>query len=387
MEHPPYSAQRSGRRSGLRVLHVALATSGLFAAGCTVRRPPASVADVPPCTADPTLGDDALSVMWILRDDPDERSALDAYCWGVGPIEFVAGAMASGVPALDSLAVISWNSYIGTGQLDSLITDLRTGRLTGQPVHHYVLLLQEMHRAGEVVPTGLPSWVSVGQPGGDMERPNRRDVAAVAGRHGLWLFYAPSMRTGRSDDGQVEDRGNAILSTLPLQSPLAIELPFERQRRIAVAAHVYGRSTDGQPWSLRLVSAHLDNRTRLGRIYRSLGAGRTRQAEALAQHLADHEPTVLGADLNTWLGGAGAGAVRALRDVLPLPAHVPGGGTSPLPGPLPDLRLDYLMFRLPDGWAADYRVLAGTYGSDHRPLLGWVHTSTLAVDSLPSTAR
>jgi hypothetical protein len=37
------------------------------------------------------------------------------------------------------------------------------------------------------------------------------------------------------------------------------------------------------------------------------------------------------------------------------------------------MRLDYLMFRLPDGWTADYRVLADTWGSDHRPLLGWLH--------------
>ena len=51
------------------------------------------------------------------------------------------------------------------------------------------------------------------------------------------MLYAPSMRNGESAGGG-EDRGNAIVSTLPLADPTVIELPLERQRRVVVAASI-----------------------------------------------------------------------------------------------------------------------------------------------------
>jgi hypothetical protein len=280
---------------------------------------------------------------------------------------------------LDSLAVIVWNSYVGDGELTALVTDLRSGKLTGSPVNQFVVLLQEVHRAGTAVPNWTPAWSSVAHRFGNWKNPGRLDITQSAEALGLSLLYAPSMRNGSPSDGKAaEDRGNAILSTLPLVSPTLMELPWERQRRVAVVAQVQARSSAGQPWTLRLVSAHFDNRARLARLHRSLGASSTNQARALADQLSDGAPTILGADLNTWLGGSGASAAQVLRAQLPLPAALPDTKTVPLPGPLPDMQLDYMLFRLPQAWQAQYRVLDKQYGSDHRPLLGWVHISPVA---------
>ena len=42
-----------------------------------------------------------------------------------------------------------------------------------------------------------------------------------------------------------EDRGNAIVSTEPLHTPFAVELPLERQRRVAVGAGIDVRTPNG----------------------------------------------------------------------------------------------------------------------------------------------
>jgi endonuclease/exonuclease/phosphatase family metal-dependent hydrolase len=93
------------------------------------------------------------------------------------------------------------------------------------------------------------------------------------------------------------DRGTAILSSLPLERPVAWELPFSYQRRVALAAtvRVGGRE-------VHLASAHLDPRGGSARDF--LGVfGRGLQAAALARGLLEYggdsgAPMVLGADLN-----------------------------------------------------------------------------------------
>jgi endonuclease/exonuclease/phosphatase family metal-dependent hydrolase len=340
--------------------------------GCTVHRAPDTFSAAPSCLRVTPSG--GASLHWSLRTDPSERSALDAWCEGVGPAVFLPAGDTE-VPVADSIAIVNWNTHIGSGDLDGLIDDLRSGVLTGRPVNEFVLLLQESYRAGRDVPARIPSWAVAATNPPDPERPGRSDITAVARRHGLWLLYVPSMRSGR-DAGEVpEDRGNAILSTLPLQSPAALELPWERQRRVAISASIELRAGDGRPTALRLVSAHLDNRSRLGRIARSFGLGRRRQAEALADFVNDGGPTAMGADLNTWLSGHLAEAAKVLRRTLPLPGVLPERSTATLPGPIPDQKLDYLLFALPSGWTAGYRVVADEYGSDHHPLLGWVRVN------------
>jgi len=315
---------------------------------------------------------------WILRHAADERSALDAWCWAVGP-GVVSQAATSAGASIDQLAVVVWNAHVGNGDLDRLLSDLRSGVITGQPVRDFVVLLQEVHRGGADVPRQVPGWAaSAGRHGG--EHPYRVDVVSLARREGLSVVYAPSMRNGSPRDGRPpEDRGNAIVSTLPLAEPSFVELPFERQRRVAVLASVAGRTSSGETWRLRFASIHLDNRARLGRIHRSFGAARERQAESVVEVLAGTGPAVVGGDLNTWEATRDAAAVKALRMEFPLPERPPEEGTLELPWVLPALRLDHLFFRLPDGWEANYRVLENDYGSDHQPLLGWVRIGGSAV--------
>src|SRR5205823_6419677 len=113
--------------------------------------------------------------------------------------------------------------------------------------------------------------------------------------------------------GLPEDRGMAILSTLPLSDLQVIELPFERQRRIALSVTLSGRTSARAAWRLRAANVQLDTSlawTRGGPI-----AARRRQAEALIEALAAEDrddavqagrdatlPIVLGGDFNTWLG-------------------------------------------------------------------------------------
>ena len=89
------------------------------------------------------------------------------------------------------------------------------------------------------------------------------------------------MRNGTT--AVAEDRGTAILSTMPLADLQAIELPFERQRRVALAATVGGATPSGDVWHLRLAAVHMDTSlalTRGGPV-----VARRRQAEALVEAL------------------------------------------------------------------------------------------------------
>jgi endonuclease/exonuclease/phosphatase family metal-dependent hydrolase len=344
----------------------ALLLSGLISlASCGIRRAPPG-AGPPPCLDSRS----SVPAEWALRVAQEERSALDAWCWGVGPPSTLD--FSSEQPVADSVVVLVWNANVGNGDLTRLLGDLRAGVLTGTPVRHFVVLLQEVHRGGDPVPRRVPDWAASASRIGAIEAA-RTDIVRTAQLEGLSLLYAPSMRNGDSaDGGPAEDRGNAILSSLPLRDPLFVELPYERQRRVAVLASIAGSTSTGEPWQLRIANVHLDNRARLGRIHRSLGAAQLRQAEHLAEVLADEGPAVLGGDFNSWDAGHQAASVRRLRNDFPLPRERPADATALMPAPLPPLALDHLLFRLPDAWDGGYRVVDDTYDSDHRPLLGWV---------------
>ncbi len=346
-------------------------------AGCAHRRAPDGVTAAPPCFEGGSPAPQDQEIRWIRPDNADELAKLDAWCWAVGPAYQARGDQVATASGVDSIAVVAWNIHVGGGDARRLIADLREGRLTGgEPPEHFVILLQEAHRAGASVPGNIPSWAAAA--GAIRKAPptgGRADVTAVAFVEGLHLFYVPSMRNGGPGQGAPEDRGNAILSTLPLTALTAIELPYERQRRVAVFANVEGRSSAGQPWQLRVVSAHLDNRAAFSRIHRSFGAAQSNQARGLLRALESETPTVLGGDLNTWYRERGAGAVRLLQARFASVEDHPRGGTADLPLFLPDLKLDHLFFGLPDSWDARYKVIDDRYGSDHKPLVGWVTMS------------
>jgi endonuclease/exonuclease/phosphatase family metal-dependent hydrolase len=272
-------------------------------------------------------------------------------------------------PVVDELAVVVWNLHVGNAALERLVADLRAGELSeGGPVEHFVLLLQEAVRVGSSIPSAVPSGALTAQAVAAPVDPSR-SIDALAARAGLFGFYVPSMRNGAK---YREDRGNAILSTLPLSDPVAIELPYERQRRVAVSARVSIPLRNGKLAPLRLVSAHLDNASRGIRFWRSFGAGRARQARGLLEALDGEEAVVLGGDFNTWFGESHEQAIVLLRDRFPSPAEVPVAVTYSPPWGLPERQVDYLLWRLPAGWQARYRVASDRRESDHAPLVGWL---------------
>src|SRR6476661_1956567 len=249
----------------------------------------------------------ASSVRWISAGETRDRASLDRWCAGVGPVVTVSAAdsISANSPAnslaANSLVVLTWNTHVGGSDIAGMVRDLREGRFTnGTPVEHFVLLLQEAHRASADVPFGVDA--DAPRPQHPMSHAGRRvDIVETARELGLELFYVPSMANGRPEAGLPEDRGNAILSTLPLHDLAAIELPFEAQRRVVAAATVSGTTAEGAPWSLRLVNVHLDNKSRPSRLLQSFGGARTRQARALVQALGnDSSATVVGGDMNTW---------------------------------------------------------------------------------------
>jgi endonuclease/exonuclease/phosphatase family metal-dependent hydrolase len=196
----------------------------------------------------------------------------------------------------------------------------------------------------------------------------QEDVVEAAHGLGLNLRYAPSMRNGALQS----DRGNAILSSLPLEEAHATELPLVLQRRVVVSAAI---TLGGR--KLHLVSAHLDPRGPPG--HRWLGAtGRAVQTRHLLASMSE-ETVILGADLNlgrgryepAWklLGQAGF--------TFGVPASTPAWRHTF--HALPRLVLDYLLVRDRTGAIGRAQVHRldehprdrgpRVFGSDHHPLL------------------
>jgi endonuclease/exonuclease/phosphatase family metal-dependent hydrolase len=297
--------------------------------------------------------------------DADDRIPLAAWCRGVGPAIIAADPDAAVVDASGELTVVSWNAHVGGGDLRALVASLREGALTGgQRVEHFVLLLQEVFRTASDVPAVLPAGAAA--PRRITESPpsgTREDIVSAARALGLGLYYVPSMRNGA--EGGPEDRGNAILSTLPLSKFVAIELPFDRHRRVAIAATVRLGASE-----LRLVSAHFDVLASPARLWIFSSGLRASQARALVAAFDDGAPTIVGSDLNTWSEGPREDAVKTLQRSFPH-AELHILRTTFRFG----LRLDYFFFRLADGWRGDWHVADSAFGSDHRPLVARIEWS------------
>lgn len=337
----------------------------------------------------------AAGIEWHHIDDARDRQFQNAWCVGVGPAvvwdaplpvgeELVdaepatrtsagdatpptAGIRTSAEPVLDSLLVVAYNAHIGEGDLVRLVGDIRQGRLTGAPVTHFVLLLQEVHREGlgvppdDELPEGTPS-------GSRTPNPERVDIIEWAQALALNLFYAPSMRNGIGFETP-EDRGNAILSTLPLKEPKALELPAGIQRRVTLVANVRGRTSAGSAWTLGVSTAHLDNAA-LTSPLASLGSARARQASGLVRMLPVEGPLVVGGDFNTWFQQTEERAYRIMRDDFPYPLTPQSSPTAQRLGA--GRIIDWMFFRGPRGWSFDDARAPRMYGSDHYPVYGWV---------------
>jgi endonuclease/exonuclease/phosphatase family metal-dependent hydrolase len=348
------------------LLAVLLAVSGACARTphITADHPTLSCREVVPPTTD--------AMIWITSPRARDHEPLSHWCESVGPIAFepTPGLAVDG--ALDRIAVISWNTHVGSGDLTAVVDRVRRGDFTnGERFDAVVLLLQEMYRHGDGVPehptrlSVIPSRIT-----GALHGAHEHDVRRVAHERRMSLLYAPSMRNGLLADDP-EDRGNAILSTLPLSGPAIVELPFEHQRRVVPVATISGRTSRGVAWRLRLADVHLD--TALALTRGGPMTARRRQVDALIDALSNglrfDGPTIVAGDFNTWLGDREP-AIRALRVAFPDAPRLHDGPTWV--GPLGiHATLDHMFAR---GALRAIRVqrLPDRFGSDHFPLLGVV---------------
>lgn len=299
------------------------------------------------------------TVAWVHPTDDDERRALDARCAQVGPPLVRRGTVPPS--RTGRVVVATWNMHDGRGDILGLARALANGAAGASRPDGVILLLQEVVRATGAAPATARAGTGV------------RDVPSVVAVLGWHLAYVPGRRNRLEPAGAASaDRGTAILSTLPLEDLAAIELPVERQRRVALAGHVRGHAPDGQPWRLRVVSVHLENRSGVGRMWVRAGASRTRQALALLDALefdthapgaAEDDGVIVAGDFNTWLGDDEQ-ALRLLHEAFP---------QGPPPDPRPTMengwRLDHVFVRLPAHVRASHRRLDSTYGSDHYPVV------------------
>ena len=170
----------------------------------------------------------------------DNRASLDMWCHSVGSPVVERHAPATGDIA--GMRILSWNVNVGAGRLEALLPHLLDeAAADGLGL---TILLQETFRTGEHVPEAYPPALRV--PKAIRPRRPAMDVHDIAEQFGLSVAYVPSMRNGPARDLiDREDRGNAILSTEPLVDVRAIELPFGKQRRVAITALIQPRDNVG----------------------------------------------------------------------------------------------------------------------------------------------
>jgi endonuclease/exonuclease/phosphatase family metal-dependent hydrolase len=297
----------------------------------------------------------------------------------------------------DSLAVVVWNTDAGAGYLQAFLRDELGLDCSGETpllnpeAPHFVLLIQEaLRRSNEIPDTPDKLWVTP-PPVKENPRPGRRlGATEVARACGLAYIYASASRNGwQPRDGVREDKGNAIISTLPLSDLIVTELPFEAARRVVPLATVHGPRGD----SLRLASVHLITTPPAWRTLKTGNSARLRQSLGLVDALglieglragcsveggqsaecrvqsADGYPisTVIAGDLNTW-----STRETALRHLVEYFPDSPPLLEEPTRGPFPT---DHLLFRMGrNGMRVlphTYKRIANAYYSDHNAIVAY----------------
>jgi endonuclease/exonuclease/phosphatase family metal-dependent hydrolase len=283
--------------------------------------------------------------------------------------------------------VLSWNVAIGKGRLLERVRSLQQIRARVGISRPLVVLVQEAFRSDDSVPAlhASPHHGGLAPRG----RSTREDIADVARTLGLSLRYAPSMRNGEHRS----DRGNAIMTSMPIDHTAWITLPYVRQHRAVAAIRVTVAGS-----AIWFASAHLDTRGRHRPhapphapsnapppsetlVRRGFGSGRATQAAALGAELvevAGGAALVVGADLNSYLGIRDP-AVRSLMEHGFHHATRAGRWRHTFHGPI-RLMLDHVMYRPSSTIAGvivarmDEGVDSGmkVFGSDHHPLLATI---------------
>jgi len=285
---------------------------------------------------------DAATIRWIAPFSEKDRGHLRSWCDAVGPV-VVHEPDRPANRTSQSLIVVSWNMAVGHGDLPKLLGEVSAADANAD----VLLLVQEAYRSKTPpsrCPRGSGRAFALGLP----RAPDSEDIIDFATRTQMYAAYAPSMRNGTDCSAEPrEDRGNAILSTLPISDVAVIELPFAQQRRVAIAARIDG---------LRgVISTHFDTLR-----------GHTRMAEAMAQavHLLGWKRHfIIAGDFNSALP-----IDRGQREMKRRFAEVDCGS-----GPTHQFgrRLDH-MFIAQDDVSFPCRTGARRHGSDHRPLIAIV---------------
>lgn len=314
---------------------------------------------------------DGPEVTWYSHPSAEDRESNSAWCEAVGPPTVIPTPHTTllAVPQ-DTLAFVAWNTWVGGGDLKEFLR-VELGLVCGEdgPLPQsgfkpFVLLLQETYQRSTLVPR-VPPDAPVPWRVGALERPaGGTDVVEVAQACGLALAYVPSARNGPESDGAYgEDKGNALLSSLPLREVVAVELPFEAGRKVAVGAEIPLPDGDG---AIVAVSIHLDVASTLARTLKTGNRTRERQVAGLLEALElqgwGAGPSVVGGDFNTW-SSRDASLKLMLRTFSDSPPVT--GETSR--GPFP---ADHLFFRADNGGEfslvpSSYRTVRDGHGSDH----------------------
>jgi len=367
-----------------------------------------TVADPPESRSCAELPTDppGVDVSWYFAAGPGDSEEHERWCKTMGPVE-VGQIPRAGFGTLgpdDSLAVVVWNTDAGAGYLQEFLREELGLDCTGEIPQlkpgftHFVLLVQEaLRRSNEIPDTPDKLWVTP-PPVKEEERPGRRlGASEVARECGLAYIYASASRNGwKPRDDVREDKGNAIVSTLPLSDLIVAELPFEAARRVVPMATIHGPRGD----SLRLASVHLITTPPAWRTLKTGNSARLRQSLGLVDALelieveragcsaeevqgaagdvqraacnvqrADTYPiaTVIAGDLNTW--SARETALRHLVEYFP---DSPPLLEEPTRGPFPT---DHILFRTgQDGvqvLSHTYHRIDNTYHSDHNAIVAY----------------
>ncbi len=331
-------------------------------------------------------GGGAAAMSWYSPASESENRKLEEWCLTLGPpeIDSVPSGGFGALRSVDTLVIAVWNTDAGAGHLleflrNELGLDCRgDGPVLADGSQHFVLLIQEALRRSNEIPDVPQQWVTPPPVKENVHPGERLGVTDVGRRCGLSYIYLAASRNGlEARDGMREDKGNAILSTLPLHDFVGIELPFESARRVVPAATV--RNTRGD--SLRVASVHLITTPQAFRVLVTANTARERQSRGLLEALraaendrgrsaASEDPpisTAIAGDLNTW-----STRETALRLLLREFPDSPPVLQEPTRGPFPT---DHLLFRtdgsgVGDAFLADsYRRIDATYYSDHNPII------------------
>ena len=337
---------------------------GMYEAGIDV-----DCRDVPPAGGS-AAPDEGYGLTWVRARGERDRALAAAWCETVGEAVVVSTpARDRPAPSPDApVSVVTWNMNSGGGDLVSFLESELGASCGSVPSSAspapFVLLLQEVYRRSARLPEPASSTLIPRAKGPRTPAGEGDDVAEVAERCGLALAYVPSHRNG-PDSGHRpgEDKGNAIVSNLPLSAPVAIELPFEAYRRVAVAAEV--RAPGRAPF--RAVSVHLDVASLPMRMLLTGNQTRARQAAGLVEALElldERRPpvsgTVVGADMNTWTQQETAALV--MLEAFPQSPEPDGHATRGL------FPTDHIFFRTADGelTLSAPMIVESAHLSDHR---------------------